>query len=173
MTYGSFERMYYNAVAQYKYWGSLLGAVVKLSASHWQEVIDVNLTGATFMVREVVAKMVETDQKGVIVNISSIARYANRGQSNYSAAKSALAVNTKTWALEFALFGIRVAAVAPGMVETPMTAGMHDKAREALIASIPVGRIGQPEDIWHAVRFVIECEYFNGRCVDVDGGLGL
>lgn len=149
------------------------GAVVKLSAAQWQAVIDVNLTGATLMVRDVVAKMVETEQKGVIVNISSIARHGNRGQSNYSAAKSALATNTKTWALEFAPFGIRVGAVAPGMVETPMTAGMNQKARDGLIAVIPVGRIGLPEDIWLAVRFVIECEYFNGRCVDVDGGLSM
>ncbi|WP_437757971.1 SDR family oxidoreductase [Sorangium sp. So ce1389] len=147
------------------------GAVVKLSAAQWQAVIDVNLTGATLMVREVVARMVETEQKGVIVNISSIARHGNRGQSNYTAAKSALAANTKTWALEFAPFGIRVGAVAPGMIETPMTQGMHQKARDALVAMIPVGRIGVPEDIWQAVRFVIECEYFNGRCIDVDGGL--
>ncbi|WP_437319160.1 SDR family oxidoreductase [Sorangium sp. So ce385] len=147
------------------------GAVVKLSAAQWQAVIDVNLTGATLMVREVVAKMVETEQKGVIVNISSIARHGNRGQSNYTAAKSALAANTKTWAIEFAPFGIRVGAVAPGMIETPMTQGMHQKARDALVAMIPVGRIGVPEDIWQAVRFVIECEYFNGRCIDVDGGL--
>ncbi|WP_437783032.1 SDR family oxidoreductase [Sorangium sp. So ce1097] len=147
------------------------GAVVKLSAAQWQAVIDVNLTGAALMVREVVAKMVEAEQKGVIVNISSIARHGNRGQSNYTAAKSALAANTKTWALEFAPFGIRVGAVAPGMIETPMTQGMNQKARDALVAMIPVGRIGVPEDIWQAVRFVIECEYFNGRCIDVDGGL--
>ena len=123
------------------------------------------------MVREVVATMIETEQKGVIVNISSIARHGNRGQSSYTAAKSALAANTKTWALEFAPFGIRVGAVAPGMIETPMTQGMQQKARDALVAMIPVGRIGVPEDIWQAVRFVIECEYFNGRCIDVDGGL--
>ena len=57
------------------------------------------------------------------------------------------------------------------MVKTPMTDGMNDKAREALVAAIPVGRIGLPEDIWLAVRFVIECDYFNGRTIDVDGGL--
>jgi 3-oxoacyl-[acyl-carrier protein] reductase len=149
------------------------GAIVKLSAAHWQAVIDVNLTGATFVARDVVAKMAETGTKGVIVNISSIARHGNRGQSNYSAAKAALAANTKTWALEFAPFGIRVGAVAPGMVETPMTQGMNQKARDALVAMIPVGRIAVPEDIWLAVRFVIECEYFNGRCIDVDGGLAM
>jgi 3-oxoacyl-[acyl-carrier protein] reductase len=148
------------------------GAVKKLTREQWQAVIDVNLTGATFVVRETVAKMVETDQRpGVIVNMSSISRYGNRGQSNYSAAKAALAANTKTWAHEFAPFGIRVGAVAPGMVETPMTAGMNQKARDAVVATIPVGRIGTPEDLWLAVRFVLECDYFNGRTIDVDGGL--
>jgi 3-oxoacyl-[acyl-carrier protein] reductase len=147
------------------------GAIVKLDAAQWQAVIDVNLTGATLVARDVVATMAEAGAKGVVVNISSIARYGNRGQSNYAAAKAALAANTKTWALEFAPFGIRVGAVAPGMIETPMTQGMHQKARDALVAMIPVGRIGVPEDIWLAVRFVIECEYFNGRCIDVDGGL--
>jgi 3-oxoacyl-[acyl-carrier protein] reductase len=149
------------------------GAIIKLSRADWQAVIDVNLSGATFMVRDVVAKMVETGSKGVIVNISSIARHGNRGQSNYSAAKSALATNTKTWAAEFAPFGIRVGAVAPGMVETPMTQGMNQKARDTLVGLIPVGRIGVPEDIWLAVRFVIECDYFNARTIDVDGGLSM
>ena len=150
------------------------GAVKTLSKEQWDAVIGVNLTGATLMVRDVVAKMVETGTKpGVVVNMSSIARHGNRGQSNYSAAKSALATNTKTWALEFAPFGIRVGAVAPGMVETPMTAGMNPKAREALINMIPVGRVGTPEDLWVAVKFVLECDYFNGRCIDVDGGLSM
>ncbi|MBI2898413.1 MAG: SDR family NAD(P)-dependent oxidoreductase [Deltaproteobacteria bacterium] len=146
------------------------GAVKKLTREQWQAVIDVNLTGATMMAREVVAKMVATGSKGVLVNMSSIARYGNRGQSNYSAAKAALAANTKTWSLEFAPFGIRVGAIAPGMVETPMTQGMNQKARDALVAAIPVRRIGLPEDLWLAVKFVIECDYFNGRTIDVDGG---
>jgi 3-oxoacyl-[acyl-carrier protein] reductase len=149
------------------------GAITKLSRDQWQAVIDVNLTGATLMARDVVAKMAETQSKGVVVNISSVARHGNRGQSNYSAAKAALATNTKTWALEFASFGVRVGAVAPGMIETPMTQGMNQKARDALVSAIPVGRIGLPEDIWIAVRFIIECDYFNGRTIDVDGGLSM
>jgi 3-oxoacyl-[acyl-carrier protein] reductase len=149
------------------------GEVIKLSAEQWQAVIDVNLTGATFMARDVAAKMMQTNQRGVIVNMSSIARYGNRGQSNYSAAKAALAANTKTWALEFARYGIRVGAIAPGMIKTPMTDGMNQKARDALVNMIPVGRIGEPEDIWLAVRFIIECDYFNGRTIDVDGGLSM
>ncbi len=148
------------------------GEVTVLSREQWDAVIAVNLTGATLLVREAVRKMVETGTRpGVVVNMSSIARHGNRGQSNYVAAKAALAANTFTWAREFAPFGIRVAAVAPGMIDTPMTRGMNARAREALVSAIPVGRIGEPEDIWLAVKFCIECDYFNGRTVDVDGGL--
>ncbi len=150
------------------------GAVKVLSKEQWDAVIGVNLTGATLITRDVVAKMVETNQRpGVIVNISSIARHGNRGQSNYTAAKAALAANTVTWSKEFASFGVRVGAVAPGMIETPMTQGMNPKARDGLVAAIPVGRIGLPEDIWLGVKFVLECDYFNGRCIDVDGGLSM
>jgi 3-oxoacyl-[acyl-carrier protein] reductase len=149
------------------------GAITKLSKADWQRVIDVNLTGATLVVRDVVARMAETNAKGVVVNMSSIARHGNRGQSNYAAAKAALATNTKTWSLEFARFGVRVGAIAPGMIETPMTQGMNQKARDGLVASIPVGRIGLPEDIWLGVKFVLECDYFNGRTIDVDGGLSM
>ncbi len=148
------------------------GAVSKLTLDQWNAVIGVNLTGATMMVRETVAKMVEKEQRpGVIVNMSSVARHGNRGQSNYVSAKAALAANTVTWAREFASFGIRVGAIAPGMIETPMTQGMNQKARDGLVAAIPVGRIGVPEDIWQAVKFILECDYFNGRTIDVDGGL--
>jgi len=149
------------------------GQIVKMSLEQFNAVVNVNMVGATLMVREVVAKMVEREQRpGVIVNMSSIARYGNRGQSNYVSAKAALAANTVTWAREFAPFGIRVGAVAPGMIETPMTKGMNPKALEAFVQQIPVGRIGQPEDIWQAIRFIVQCDYFNGRTIDVDGGAG-
>jgi 3-oxoacyl-[acyl-carrier protein] reductase len=147
------------------------GQIIKMSADQFGAVIAVNLTGATLMVREVVAKMVESGTKpGVIVNMSSIARHGNRGQSNYVSAKAALAANTVTWAREFAPFGIRVGAIAPGMVETPMTKGMSQKALDAFVAMIPVGRIGQPEDIWQGVKFILECDYFNGETIDIHGG---
>jgi len=150
------------------------GEVTTLAKADWDAVIGVNLTGATLMAREVVAWMARAGARpGVIVNLSSIARHGNRGQSNYVAAKAALAANTVTWAREFAAFGVRVGAVAPGMIETPMTRGMNQKAREALVAAVPVGRVGEPEDVWKAVRFVLECDYFDGRCVDVDGGLSM
>jgi len=148
------------------------GEVRTMSSADWNAVIAVNLTGATFMVREVVARMARDGARpGVIVNMSSVARKGNRGQSNYVSAKAALAANTMTWAREFAPLGIRVGAVAPGMIETPMTQGMNQKARDALVAAVPVGRIGTPEDIWQAVKFVVECDYFSGRTVEVDGGV--
>jgi 3-oxoacyl-[acyl-carrier protein] reductase len=147
------------------------GAIQTMSRADWDAVIGVNLTGATLMVRETAASMVEREEKGVIVNVSSISRHGNRGQTSYVSAKAALAANTVTWGRELARYGIRVGAVAPGMIETPMTQGMHQKAKDALVAAVPLGRIGVPEDIWHAVRFVFECDYFTARCVDVDGGL--
>ncbi len=147
------------------------GEIVTLSKEQWDAVVAVNLTGAVLMVREAVATMARSGTTGVVVNMSSISRHGNRGQSNYTAAKAALAADTVTWSREFARFGVRVGAVAPGMIETPMTIGMNQRARDALVAAIPVGRIGVPEDIWLAVKFVIECEYFNGRTIDVDGGL--
>jgi 3-oxoacyl-[acyl-carrier protein] reductase len=149
------------------------GAIKTLTKAQWDAVIAVNLTGATLLARDVVANMATSGSKGVVVNMSSVARHGNRGQSNYSAAKSALATNTKTWSLEWAPFGIRCGAVAPGMVETPMTQGMNQKARDALVTAIPVGRIGTVEDLWLAVKFVLECDYFNGRTIDVDGGLAM
>jgi 3-oxoacyl-[acyl-carrier protein] reductase len=150
------------------------GAVKKLTKDQWDAVLAVNLTGATLLARDVVAKMVETGSRpGVVVNMSSVARHGNRGQSNYTAAKAALAANTVTWAREFGAFGIRVGAIAPGMIETPMTAGMNQKARDGLVAAVPVGRIGEPEDIWLGVKFVLECDYFNGRTIDIDGGLSM
>ncbi len=149
------------------------GAITKLSRAQWDAVIGVNLSGATFMVRETVALMAAADTPGVVVNMSSIARHGNRGQSNYTAAKAAIAANTVTWSKEFARFKIRVGSIAPGMIETPMTQGMNQKARDALVSAIPVGRIGMPEDIWVGVKFILECEYFNGRTIDIDGGLSM
>lgn len=150
------------------------GEVLRLTRDQWQAVIDVNLTGATLMVRDVAAKMIERDQgPGVVVNMSSIARHGNRGQSNYAAAKAALAANTVTWARELGKYGIRVAAVAPGMIETPMTQNMNQKARDALVAAVPLGRVGQPEDIWQAVKFAFACDYLTGETIDVHGGLAM
>ncbi len=149
------------------------GQIRRMSREDWDLVIAINLTGACLMVQEVVAHMIERDEPGVIVNISSIARHGNRGQTNYVAAKAALAANTRTWMKEFAPYGIRVAAVAPGATETSMTAGMNQKALDMIRASVPLGRMGQPEDIWRAVKFIFDCDYFTGETIDVHGGAAL
>ena len=108
------------------------------------------------------------------VNISSIARYGNRGQSNYSAAKAALATNTKTWALEFAPFGIRVGAVAPGMIETPMTQPVKDfpEMEAEILRRTPMGRWGAPEDHGGAAVFLASSasDFVTGITLPVDGG---
>ena len=148
------------------------GDISVLDEASWNRVLDVNLTGATMMVRDAVAWMAtQPSPHGVIINMSSISRHGNRGQSNYVAAKAALAANTVTWAREFAPLNIRVGAIAPGMIETPMTNGMSERARDAAVSAVPLKRIGQPQDIWRGVEFIIECDYFTGSTIDIHGGL--
>ncbi len=150
------------------------GEVRKMSLRHWQQVIDVDLTGPFLCTREVAARMIEDDVKpGVIVNISSVSRHGNRGQSNYSAAKAGLVADTKLWAEELSRYGIRVGAIAPGFVQTPILEAMKPQMLESLLKGVPLRRAGKPEEIWQAVKFVIECDYFTGRCIDVDGGINL
>ena len=113
------------------------GQLSKMSLAQWQSVIDVNLTGVFLCTREVAAKMIELKNEGAIVNISSISRAGNMGQANYSAAKAGVAADTVVWAKELARYGIRVAGVAPGFIETEMTAGMKPEALEKMTAGIP------------------------------------
>lgn len=143
----------------------------KLSLSEWQAVIDVNLTGVFLCSREASIVMADNKTQGAIVNISSISRAGNMGQSNYTAAKAGVAAMTVTWAKELARFGIRVGAVAPGFIATEMTASMKPEALEKICAQIPLKRMGKPEEIAHAVNFILENDYFSGRVIEVDGGL--
>jgi len=148
------------------------GEVDKLSLEKWQSVIDVDLTGPFLCTRELAAHMLETETRpGVIVNISSVSRHGNQGQSNYSAAKAGLVADTKLWAEELSEYGIRVGAIAPGFIETPILKGMPDRMRDKMISKVPLGRAGEPEEIYQALRFIVECDYFTGRCLDVDGGV--
>jgi 3-oxoacyl-[acyl-carrier protein] reductase len=148
------------------------GQVVgKMTLADWQAVIDVNLTAVFLCAREAAVRMISLARRGVIVNISSICRAGNMGQSNYSAAKAGVAALTVVWAKELARYGIRVGAVAPGFTRTPMVEGMKPEALARMTAPIPLGRLGEPEEIAHAVGFIFENELFTGRCLDVDGGL--
>ena len=148
------------------------GEVSKMPLDQWQSVIDVDLTGPFLCSREVAAQMVEDEvDSGVIVNISSVARHGNQGQTNYSAAKAGLVADTKLWAEELSRYNIRVGAIAPGFVETPILEGMPERMRDKMIGAVPLGRAGKPEEIYQALKFIVECDYFTGRCVDVDGGV--
>jgi 3-oxoacyl-[acyl-carrier protein] reductase len=148
------------------------GWIKKLPTSQWERVIDVNLTGPYLMARETVADMfLRGTKEGVIVNISSVARSGNPGQSNYSASKAGLDAAARSWALELASSGIRVGCIAPGLVDTPMLNEIPDRALEALVAKTPLMRVGTPHDIWLALRFIIECDFFTGRVIEVDGGV--
>src|SRR5690606_20862440 len=110
---------------------------------------------------------------GLIINISSISRAGNMGQSNYSAAKAGVAAMTVVWAKELARYGIRVAGIAPGFIETEMTASMKPEALEKMTAGIPLRRMGKPEEIAHRAAYLFENDYYRGRILEMDGGLRL
>ncbi|GAA0581316.1 SDR family oxidoreductase [Halomonas salifodinae] len=142
-----------------------------LSLSQWQQVIDVNLTGVFLCGQAAALQMVEAGRGGVIVNISSISRAGNMGQSNYAAAKAGVTALTVTWAKELARHGVRVGAVAPGFIETDMTAAIRPEMLEKIAKGIPLGQLGRPEDIAESVAFIFNNTYFTGRVIECDGGL--
>lgn len=145
----------------------------KLSLNQWQTVIDVNLTGVFLCARECAAQMIEHKQTGCIINISSISRAGNMGQSNYSAAKSGVASLSVVWAKELARYGIRANSIAPGFIETDMTASIKPDMLEKMTKGIPLRRMGQGHEIAHTVRYLLENDYVTGRIIEVDGGLRL
>lgn len=149
------------------------GEISKMSLAQWQAVIDVNLTGVFLCTHEVAAKMVELKSEGAIINISSISRAGNMGQTNYSAAKAGVASATVVWAKELARYGIRVAGVAPGFIETEMVASMKPEALEKMTSGIPLKRMGKPAEIAHSVAYIFENDYYTGRILELDGGLRL
>lgn len=148
------------------------GEVVRtLSLQDWHSVIEVNLTGVFLCGREAAVRMIAQGQGGVIVNVSSISRHGNRGQSNYSAAKAGVHALTVTWAKELAPHGIRTATISPGFTGTELVASMNPKALERIAAAIPAGRLADPDEIAAAAAFIFENDYVNGRDIAVDGAL--
>lgn len=145
----------------------------RMSLAQWQAVIDVNLTGTFLCGREAAQAMIKFGNGGVIVNISSIARHGNVGQTNYCAAKAGVAVMTNVWARELARYNIRVGAIAPGFTRTAMAEQMKPEALEKAVAPIPLRRMAETSEIAHAVKFIFENDYFTARCIDVDAGLTL
>src|SRR5207302_10674589 len=112
-----------------------------------QAVIDVNLTGVFLCAREAAERMIKLASRGVVVNTSSISRAGNLGQTSYTAAKAGVAAMPLVWAKELARYGIRVGAVAPGFIRTPMVKSMKPEALARMTASTPLGRLGEPEEI--------------------------
>lgn len=146
----------------------------RMSLQQWQSVMDVNLTGVFLCGREAATKMVELGvEDGVIINIASISKAGNIGQSNYSAAKAGVEAMSVTWAKELARYGIRCAAIAPGFMETEMVLQMKPEALHMLTNQIPLKRMGQPQHIAQTIAFILENDYISGRTIEVDGALRL
>ncbi|HEY8569815.1 SDR family oxidoreductase [Microbulbifer sp.] len=142
----------------------------RMSLAQWQSVIDVNLTGVFLCTRAAAGIMAERGEGGVIVNISSVSRAGNMGQTNYSASKAGVATMTVTWARELARYGVRVAAIAPGFIGTDMVAQMRPEILDGLVKQVPLRRIGEPAEIASTVAFIIDNDYISGRVIEVDGG---
>ena len=149
--------------------------VAKMSQQQWQSVIDVNLTGTFLCGREAAAMMATQPQTkergGVIINISSVSRAGNIGQTNYSSTKSGVATMVVSWAGELARYGIRVGGIAPGVIATDMTAQMKPEAIDRMLQVIPLGRLGTQQELAHSARYIIENDFFTGRIIEMDGGL--
>jgi 3-oxoacyl-[acyl-carrier protein] reductase len=147
--------------------------LVRLSEDQWDTVMDVNLKGAYLMMKAVTRGMMKR-RSGRIINIASVVGLVgNKGQANYAASKAGLIGLTKAAARELAPRNIRVNAVAPGFIETDMTAALSAEAREALSAQIALGRLGKPEDVAAAVAFLASdaAAYITGQVIVVDGGM--
>lgn len=145
----------------------------KMSLEQFQSVIDVNLTGVFLCGREAATHMIEGGRKGVIINMSSVARAGNMGQTNYSASKAGVVAMTVCWARELGRHGIRVGAIAPGVIRTAMTDAMKPEARDRLVKMKPVGRLGEAAEIAHTAKYIFENDFFTGRVVEIDGGISM
>jgi len=149
------------------------GLLVRMKDDDWARVMETNLRGAFLMTRAA-AKVMMRQKAGRIINIASVAgAMGNPGQANYSAAKAGLIGLTKSTARELAHWSILVNAVAPGLIETDMSAAIPEAAREALLAQVPLGRIGTAREVAEVVRFLAGdgAAYITGQVLHVNGGL--
>lgn len=145
----------------------------RLSLTAWQQVINVNLTGVFLCGREAATQMIRGGNAGLIINVSSISKAGNFGQTNYSAAKAGVAAMSVTWAKELARHNIRSVSVSPGFTATELVAAMPQKAIDRITSQVPAGRLAEPAEIAATIRFIIENDYINGRDLAIDGGLRL
>lgn len=147
--------------------------VSKMSREQWQAVIDVNLTGVFLCAREAAERMIRLGNGGLIINISSISREGNPGQTNYSATKAGVAAMTVVWAKELARYGIRSAAIAPGFCATEILAAMKPEMVARVKSAVPLRRLGDPAEIAATAVFIAQNDFVTGRVIEVDGGLRL
>lgn len=147
--------------------------LMRMSEDEWDSVLAVNLKGAYNCIRAATKSLLK-QRSGRIVNIASVVgQMGNAGQANYAAAKSGMIGLTKSVAKEFASRGVLVNAVAPGFIQTAMTDKLSDTAKESLQKLIPLGRLGQPEDVANIVYFLVSdlSNYTTGQVINVDGGM--
>ena len=151
------------------------GLIARMSDEDWRTVIDTNLGGAFATCRAAARGMMKR-RSGSIVNLTSVVGlHGNPGQTNYAASKAGLIGLTKALARELATRGVRVNAIAPGYIETALTGVLPEAVREAILGNTPLGRLGTPEDVAGAVRFLCsdEASFITGEVLLVDGGLGM
>ncbi|MCY3018257.1 MAG: 3-oxoacyl-[acyl-carrier-protein] reductase [Planctomycetota bacterium] len=151
------------------------GLLVRMTDEAWNAVISINLTGAFYVLRAVARPMMKA-RSGAIVNIASVvALIGNPGQANYCAAKAGLIGLTKSAARELASRGVRVNAVAPGYIETAMTAKLNEEQRKAMLSTVPLGRAGTTQDVAGVVSFLAseEASYLTGQVISICGGMAM
>jgi 3-oxoacyl-[acyl-carrier protein] reductase len=151
------------------------GLLMRMSEEDWDTVLNTNLRGA-FLLTKALTRQFVKQRSGRIINVASIAGLiGNAGQCNYAASKAALIGFTKSLARELGSRGITVNALAPGFIETDMTAALAQPLRDGLLKSIPLNRFGQPDDIAHAALFLASpaARYVTGQVLTVDGGLAM
>lgn len=147
--------------------------ILRMKENDWDAVVDTNLKG-TFMTTKVIGKYMLKKKSGRIVNITSVVGLmGNAGQSNYAASKAGVVGFTKSIAKEFASRGLTVNAVAPGFIESDMTDVLSDDVKEMYSKAIPLGKMGKPEDVANAVKFLCSdmSKYITGQVIQVDGGM--
>lgn len=151
------------------------GLLVRLSVEQWDAVLDVNLKGVFLCTQAAVRHMMRA-RKGKVITISSIAGLmGNAGQTNYAATKAGVIAMTKTWAREYSKRGLSFNAIAPGLIETPMTENLPEKEKSLLMQGIPAGAMGKSQDVANGVLF-LACglaDYINGEVLRIDGGLAM
>lgn len=146
----------------------------KLSEEKWDEVIRINLKGP-FNMGQACAKVMMEQKYGRIVNLASVAWLGNVGQTNYSASKAGVVGMTRTWAIELARHGITSNAIAPGLIDSVLTQQIPSEVKERFVKRIPLGRIGEPDDIANLIAFLAsdQASYVTGQCIQIDGGLSV